>query len=131
MNRMDYGRSVVTVRVLEKKLLTKNKLDRMIDAETPEEVLKLLGDTEYSQNMSDIQNAQDYEVILKREKRDIEGIGEDLLGRDIERRLADIQNLRRSREVSTKGSNRSVYIMAVIIAIAFVVSGILRLLISL
>jgi len=68
---------------------------------------------------------------LKREKRDIEGIGEDLLGRDIERRLADIQNLRRSREVSTKGSNRSVYIMAVIIAIAFVVSGILRLLISL
>jgi hypothetical protein len=70
-------------------------------------------------------------VILKREKRDIEGIGEDLLGRDIERRLADIQNLRRSREVSTKGSNRSVYIMAVIIAIAFVVSGILRLLISL
>ena len=70
-------------------------------------------------------------MILKREKRDIEGIGEDLLGRDIERRLADIQNLRRSREVSTKGSNRSVYIMAVIIAIAFVVSGILRLFISL
>lgn len=70
-------------------------------------------------------------MILKREKRDIEGIGEDLLDRDIERRLADIQNLRRSREVSTKGSNRSVYIMAVIIAIAFVVSGILRLLISL
>ena len=70
-------------------------------------------------------------MILKREKRDIEGIGEDLLGRDIERRLADIQNLRRSREGSTKGSNRSVYIMAVIIAIAFVVSGILRLLISL
>ena len=68
---------------------------------------------------------------MKREKRDIEGIGEDLLGRDIERRLADIQNLRRSREVSTKGSNRSVYIMAVIIAIACVVSGILRLLISL
>ena len=68
---------------------------------------------------------------MKREKRDIEGIGEDLLGRDIERRLADIQNLIRSREVSTKGSNRSVYIMAVIIAIAFVVSGILRLLISL
>ena len=68
---------------------------------------------------------------MKREKRDIEGIGEDLLGRDIERRLADIQNLRRRREVSTKGSNRSVYIMAVIIAIAFVVSGILRLLISL
>lgn len=67
MNRMDYGRSVVTVRVLEKKLLTKNKLDRMIEAETPEEVLKLLGETEYSQNMSDIQRAENYEKILKRE----------------------------------------------------------------
>lgn len=67
MNRMDYGRSVVTVRVLEKKLLTKNKLDRMIEAETPEEVLKLLGETEYSQNMSDVHNAEDYEKILKRE----------------------------------------------------------------
>ncbi len=67
MDRMDYGRSVVTVRVFEKRLLTRNKLDRMIETETPEEVLKLLGETEYSQNMSDIQNAQDYEKILKRE----------------------------------------------------------------
>ena len=67
MDRMDYGRSVVMVRVFEKRLLTKNKLDRMIEAETPEEVLKLLGETEYSQNMSDIQNTQDYEKILKRE----------------------------------------------------------------
>ncbi len=67
MNRMDYGRSVVTVRVFEKKLLTRNRLDRMIDSDTPEEVLKLLGETEYSQSMSDIQNAQDYEKILKRE----------------------------------------------------------------
>ena len=38
MNRMDYGRSVVMVRVFEKRLLTKNKLERMIEAETPEEV---------------------------------------------------------------------------------------------
>ncbi len=67
MNRMDYGRSVVTVRVFEKRLLTKNRLDRMIESETPEEVLKLLGETEYSQSMSDIQNVQDYEKILKRE----------------------------------------------------------------
>ena len=63
MNRMDYGRSVVTVRVLEKRLLTKNKLERMIEAETPDEVLKLLGETEYSQNMTDIDNSRDYEGI--------------------------------------------------------------------
>ena len=41
MDRMDYGRSVVTVRVFEKRLLTKNKLERMIESSTPEEVLKL------------------------------------------------------------------------------------------
>ena len=67
MKRKDYGQSVVMVRVLEKKLLTKNKLDRMIEAETPEEVMKQLSETEYSQNMFDIQQPQEYEKILKRE----------------------------------------------------------------
>lgn len=67
MKRKDYGQSVVMVRVLEKKLLTKNRLDRMIEAETPEEVMKQLSETEYSQNMFDIQQLQEYERILKRE----------------------------------------------------------------
>lgn len=67
MDRMDYGQSVVTIRILEKRLLTRNRLERMIEAQTPEEVLKLLGETEYSQNMADIHGSQDYEIILKRE----------------------------------------------------------------
>ena len=64
---MDYGQSVVTIRILEKRLLTRNRLERMIEAQTPEEVLKLLGETEYSQDMADIHGSQDYEIILKRE----------------------------------------------------------------
>ena len=67
MARMDYGQSVVTIRILEKRLLTRNRLERMIEAQTPEEVLKLLGETEYSQDMADIHGSQDYEIILKRE----------------------------------------------------------------
>ena len=67
MDRMDYGQSVVTIRVLEKRLLTKNRIERMIESETCEEVLKLLSETEYSQNMTDIRNSRDYEKILKRE----------------------------------------------------------------
>ena len=67
MDRMDYGQSVVTIRILEKRLLTRNRLERMIEAQTPEEVLKLLGETEYSQDMVDIHGSQDYEIILKRE----------------------------------------------------------------
>lgn len=67
MDRMDYGQSVVTIRILEKRLLTRNRLERMIEAQTPEEVLKLLGETEYSQDMADIHGSQDYEIILKRE----------------------------------------------------------------
>ena len=34
MDRMDYGQSVVTIRVLEKRLLTKNRIERMIESET-------------------------------------------------------------------------------------------------
>ena len=67
MDRMDYGQSVVTIRILEKRLLTRNRLERMIEAQTPEEVLKLLGETEYYQDMADIHGSQDYEIILKRE----------------------------------------------------------------
>ena len=67
MDRMDYGQSVVTIRILEKRLLTRNRLERMIEAQTPEEVLKLLGETEYSQDMADIHGSHDYEIILKRE----------------------------------------------------------------
>ena len=67
MDRMDYGQSGVTIRVLEKRLLTKNRIERMIESETCEEVLKLLSETEYSQDMTDIQNSRDYEKILKRE----------------------------------------------------------------
>ena len=63
MDRMDYGQSVVTIRVLEKRLLTKNRIERMIESETCEEVLKLLSETEYSQDMTDIQNSRDYEKI--------------------------------------------------------------------
>ena len=58
MNRMDYGRSVVTVRVLEKRLLTKNRLERMIEAGSPDDVLKQLGETEYSHNMADIKDSR-------------------------------------------------------------------------
>ena len=67
MNRMDYGRSVVTVRVLEKRLLTKNRLERMIEAGSPDDILKQLGETEYSHNMTDIKNSRSYEKILRRE----------------------------------------------------------------
>ena len=54
MNRMDYGRSVVTVRVLEKRLLTKNRLERMIEAGSPDDVLKQLGETEYSHKIAEV-----------------------------------------------------------------------------
>ena len=67
MNRMDYGRSDVTVRVLEKRLLTKNRLERMIEAGSPDDVLKQLGETEYSHNMADIKDSRSYEKILRRE----------------------------------------------------------------
>ena len=78
MDRMDYGQSVVTIRVLEKRLLTKNRIERMIESETCEEVLKLLSETEYSQDMTDIQNSRDYEKILKRETERVFSLGRNM-----------------------------------------------------
>ncbi|MEI7884080.1 MAG: V-type ATP synthase subunit C [Clostridia bacterium] len=60
-----YG--VARVRVLETKLLTANKIDRMLDAATPQDVLKVLAESEYGVFLADIKNTNDYEIALSKE----------------------------------------------------------------
>lgn len=91
MNKMDYGRSVVTIRVLEKKLFTQSKLNRMIDVETPDEVFKMLGETEYFQSMSDISDLQEYELILKRETERVFNLVRELSN---DARIVDVLSLK-------------------------------------
>lgn len=69
MDRMLFTRVVPRLRVLENRLLDRNKLDRMIDSASPEEALKVLSETEYSSLLSNIKRVQDYETILSSELR--------------------------------------------------------------
>lgn len=67
MDRMDYIQAVTRTRVLEKKLLSKNRIDRMIEAKDIGEVFKALSETEYSNAVAGVSRDEDYENILSHE----------------------------------------------------------------
>jgi len=67
MDKMIFNQVIPRIRVYETKLLDKSKLDRMIDAITADEALKVLQETEYGCFMGSIKSADDYEIILSDE----------------------------------------------------------------
>ena len=67
MDRMDFIQGVTRTRVLEKRLLSKEKIDRMIEAKDIGEVFKTLNETEYSSAVAGITRDEDYESILSHE----------------------------------------------------------------
>lgn len=67
MDRMDYIQAASRTKVLETRLLSRAKIERMVDAKDMEEVLKILGETEYSNVMGGITRVEDYEKILSSE----------------------------------------------------------------
>ncbi|MBU3090613.1 V-type ATP synthase subunit C [Clostridium sp. CM028] len=67
MNNMDFTQAVARLRVLEKRLLSKVKIERMIDSSSADEVLKILKETEYASLMGNVKRAEDYNILLKDE----------------------------------------------------------------
>lgn len=67
MDRMDFIQGVTRTRVLETRLLSKTKIDRMIEAKDIGEVFKTLNETEYSNAVAGITRNEDYENILSHE----------------------------------------------------------------
>lgn len=67
MDRMDFIQGVTRTRVLETRLLSKAKIDRMIEAKDIGEVFKILNETEYSNAVAGITRNEDYENILSHE----------------------------------------------------------------
>lgn len=67
MDRMDFIQAVTRTRVLEKKLLSKARIDRMIEARDIGEVFKTLNETEYSSAVAGVSRDEDYENILSYE----------------------------------------------------------------
>lgn len=67
MDRMDFTHAVARLRVMEKRLLDKNKVERLLDSNGAEEVLRILQETAYGEGINNIESAYEYEKVLKEE----------------------------------------------------------------
>ncbi|MGI6485586.1 MAG: V-type ATP synthase subunit C [Tepidanaerobacteraceae bacterium] len=88
---MDFLYVSSRVRALETKLLTANVLDRILEAESTEEAFKVLGDTEYGNELANLENVYDFETVLESSlKRTYKTIRDSLK----DRRIVDFFTLR-------------------------------------
>lgn len=83
MNRMDFSQAVIRIKVLEKRLLSRGRLERMVDAKDTDEVFKILGETEYQQHLGNVERAEDYEKILSAELKRVYALMNELTGEKI------------------------------------------------
>lgn len=67
INEGDYAYSSALVRAMEKRLLDVGRFDRMLDASTAEEALKVLAEVEYGNGGSNTGNVFDFEKLLSGE----------------------------------------------------------------
>ena len=67
MSNIDYVSVVPRIRSIENRLLDKAKIERMIDASSPQETFKILQETEYGSLMGALKNPEEYEFILSEE----------------------------------------------------------------
>lgn len=67
MDSMVFTQVIPRLRVLETRLLDKSKLERIIDSNSGEEALKILGETEYANVMGNVKKIEDYEEVLSAE----------------------------------------------------------------
>jgi V/A-type H+-transporting ATPase subunit C len=66
-----YAFAVGRVRAMETKLLDSGKIERMVEAKSVDEALKVLGEGEYAEYLADLGSVHEYEKILKAEQRRI------------------------------------------------------------
>lgn len=64
MDRMEFAQAVTSTRVLENRLLKPLTIEKMVDAKDVEEVLRILGDTEYAAAVAAASKDRSYEDIL-------------------------------------------------------------------
>jgi V/A-type H+-transporting ATPase subunit C len=66
-----YAYAVGRIRALETRLLTGERVNRMAEADSIDELLRLLGDTQYAECLSKLSSPWEYEVILEDELREV------------------------------------------------------------
>ena len=67
MDVMKFTQAVSRIWVLETRLLDKAKVERMIEANSAGDVLRILNETEYSNVSATVKRPEDYEEILAAE----------------------------------------------------------------
>ncbi len=72
--------AVSRVKALENNLLSRSAVDRMLDASTPEEALKILGETDYGNYFGEVDSAYDFEKALDQSLRTTYKVIEDSTG---------------------------------------------------
>ena len=91
MNRMDFSQAVIRIKVLEKRLLSRARLERMVDAKDMDEVFRILGETEYQQHLNNVARPEDYENILSAELRRVYKLMDELTGEKIITKLLSLK----------------------------------------
>ncbi len=71
MRPTTYQYAIGRIRALEPKLLTRDRMERMVDAKNAEEALKILSETEYGAKVSELPSPHDYELMLTKELKDV------------------------------------------------------------
>jgi V/A-type H+-transporting ATPase subunit C len=66
-----YAYAVGRIRAMETRLLDRGKIDRMVEAKSAEEALKVLGESEYAEYLTDLGSVHQFEKILDAELRRI------------------------------------------------------------
>ena len=66
-NDVRYAYAVGVIRVLETRSLSRERIERAAVAATAEEVLRILAETSYSEYLSALKSADDYESFLEKE----------------------------------------------------------------
>lgn len=78
INRMDYVQTAARVKVEEKKLLNMAKLNRMIESDTPTDILKILSETDYNKSMVGVKNDTEFDKIFQNESKKVYELAKDL-----------------------------------------------------
>jgi len=64
-----YAYAVGRVRAMETRLLDRSKIDRMVEAKSAEEALKVLGESEYAEYLAELGSVHEFEKMLDYELR--------------------------------------------------------------
>ncbi len=66
-----YAYAVGRIRAMETRLLDSAKIERMVEAKSAEDALKILGESEYGEYLAELGSVHDYDVMLDQELRRI------------------------------------------------------------